>query len=165
MYRVSCYLLCPPDLSFEVRVVFILFIKLFLHQPLIRHQIDAADVRCVNGALHPQGHLCLESWTGFAHVLNQANPHDLACELYNLMLEWFFPVFSLFHFSYLSIASVTFRIIWIPCAYVKVSQSCPTLCSPMNCSLPGSSLRGLPQATVLEWVANSFSRGSSPPRD
>ena len=44
-------------------------------------------------------------------------------------------------------------------------QSCPTLCDPMDCSLPGSSLHGILQARVLEWVAISFSRGSSLLRD
>ena len=47
----------------------------------------------------------------------------------------------------------------------EVSQSCPTLGDLMDCSLPGSSLHGILQATVLEWVAISFSRGSSQPRD
>ena len=46
-----------------------------------------------------------------------------------------------------------------------VIQSCPTLCDPMNCDLPGSSVHGIFQARVLEWVAISFSRGSSQPRD
>ena len=40
-------------------------------------------------------------------------------------------------------------------------QLCPTLCSPMDCSPPGSSLHGISQARILEWVAVSFSRGSS----
>ena len=43
----------------------------------------------------------------------------------------------------------------------EVTQSCPTLCDPMDCSLPGSSIHGIFQATVLERVAISFSRGSS----
>ena len=47
----------------------------------------------------------------------------------------------------------------------EVAQSCLTLCNPTNCSLPGSSVRGIFQARVLEWVAISFSRGSSQPRD
>ena len=47
----------------------------------------------------------------------------------------------------------------------KSLQSCPTLCDPTNCSLPGSSVSGIFQARVLEWVAISFSRGSSWPRD
>ena len=48
---------------------------------------------------------------------------------------------------------------------VLVSQSCPTLCNPMDCSLPGSSIHGILQARILEWIAISFSRGSSQPRD
>ena len=47
----------------------------------------------------------------------------------------------------------------------EVAQSCPTLCDPMYYSLVGSSVRGIFQARVLEWVAISFSRGSSQPRD
>ena len=46
----------------------------------------------------------------------------------------------------------------------KVAQSCPTLCDPMDCSLSGSSIHGIFQARVLEWIAISFSRGSSWPR-
>ena len=42
-----------------------------------------------------------------------------------------------------------------------VAQSCLTLCDPMDCSLPGSSVHGILQARTLEWVAISFSRGSS----
>ena len=40
----------------------------------------------------------------------------------------------------------------------EVAQSCPTLCDPMDCSLPGSSFLGIFQARILEWVAISFSR-------
>ena len=47
----------------------------------------------------------------------------------------------------------------------KVSQSCPTLRDPTDCSPPGSSVHGIFQARVLEWVAISFSQGSSQPRD
>ena len=47
----------------------------------------------------------------------------------------------------------------------EVTQSCPTLCDPMNCSPPGSSVHGIFQARILEWVAISFFRGSSQPRD
>ena len=43
----------------------------------------------------------------------------------------------------------------------EVAQLCPTLCDPVDCSPPGSSLHGILQARILEWVAISFSRGSS----
>ena len=39
----------------------------------------------------------------------------------------------------------------------EAAQSCPTLCDPMDCSLPGSSVHGVFQAKVLEWVAIAFS--------
>ena len=45
------------------------------------------------------------------------------------------------------------------------AQSCLTLCDPMDCSLPGSSIHRIFQARILEWVAISFSRGSSRPSD
>ena len=47
----------------------------------------------------------------------------------------------------------------------EVAQLCPTLCDPVDCSPPGSSVHGILQARVLEWVAISFSRRSSQPRD
>ena len=46
-----------------------------------------------------------------------------------------------------------------------VTQSCLTLCDPMDCSLPGFSVHGILQARILEWVAMPFSRGSSRPKD
>ena len=47
----------------------------------------------------------------------------------------------------------------------EVAQLCQTLCNLMDCSLPGSSIQGIFQARVLEWVAISLYRGSSWPRD
>ena len=43
-------------------------------------------------------------------------------------------------------------------------KSCPTVCNPMDCSPPGSSIQGIFQAWILEWAAISFSRRSSQPR-
>ena len=75
--------------------------------------------------------------------------------------------------SHLSKYSVSFLLLlflfwwhWIS----EVTQSCPTLCDPMDCSPPGSSIHGILQARILGggrggWVAISFSRGSSQPRD
>ena len=47
----------------------------------------------------------------------------------------------------------------------SVTQPCPTPCNTMECSPPDSSVHGIFQARTLEWVAISFSRGSSQPRD
>ena len=46
----------------------------------------------------------------------------------------------------------------------EVALSCLTLCDPMDCSLPGSSIHGILQARIPEWVAIPFSSGSSQPR-
>ena len=46
-----------------------------------------------------------------------------------------------------------------------IVKLCPTLCGSMDCSPPGSSVHGILQARILEWVAISFSRGSSQPRN
>ena len=47
--------------------------------------------------------------------------------------------------------------------HAKLLQSCPTLCNPLDCSPPGSSVHGILQARILEWVSMPFSRGSSDP--
>ena len=49
--------------------------------------------------------------------------------------------------------------------HAKLLQSCPTLCDPMDCSPPGSSVRGIVQVRILEWVAMPSSRGFFQPRD
>ena len=51
------------------------------------------------------------------------------------------------------------------CEKVKVTQSCPTLCNPMDCNLPNSSVHGILQTRILERVPMSFSRESSQPKD
>ena len=53
----------------------------------------------------------------------------------------------------------------LPCMRVKLFQLCLTFCNPMDCSLPGSSVHGILQARILEWIATPSSRGSSQPRD
>ena len=67
----------------------------------------------------------------------------------------------------------SFLLLWNDCRILRrmwlneseVPQSCSTLCDPMDWSLPGSSVNGIFQSRVLEWVAMPSSRGSSQPRD
>ena len=66
-------------------------------------------------------------------------------------LHWESTISSRCPSSFLQSASVLF-------AEVKVAQSCSALCSPMDCSLPGSSVHGSLQARILVWVAVPFSR-------
>ena len=55
--------------------------------------------------------------------------------------------------------------VWGPCVPAQSLRSCVTLCDPMDCSPPGSSVHGILQARILQWVAMPSSRGSSWPRD
>ena len=55
-------------------------------------------------------------------------------------------------------------VVWAVCCCL-VTKSWLTLCKPMDCSPPGSSVYGISQVRILEWVAISFFRGSSWPRD
>ena len=64
---------------------------------------------------------------------------------------------SCMHYSLVGICALKVKVL--------VTQSCLSLCSPMNCSLPGSSVHGILQARIVECVAIPFSRGSSRHRD
>jgi len=67
------------------------------------------------------------------------------------------PMFSSKSFM---VSGLTFRSL-ISCVHAKSLQSYPTLCDPMNWGLPGSSVHGILQAKILEWVAMPYSMGSS----
>ena len=54
-----------------------------------------------------------------------------------------------------------FITVWATERESEVAQSCPTLCDPIDCSLPGSSVHGIFQAIFLQWIAIFFSRGIS----
>ena len=79
------------------------------------------------------------------------------------------PQFGQFNFLRLSFIYKMRRIALTRLKKVKVrvlvAQSCPALCDLMDFSLPGSSVHEILQARILEWVAISYSRGSSQPRD
>ena len=74
------------------------------------------------------------------------------------------PLLSLIWISFLYLSS-TMVFNQVSESESEVVQLCPTLCHPVDCSSPGSSVHGILQARVLEGVAISFSRGSSQPRD
>ena len=61
----------------------------------------------------------------------------------------------------------SWKLLGLLCMHVhaKSLQSCLTVCDPMDCSPPGSSVHGVLQARILEWVALPSSRGYSQPRD
>ena len=72
-------------------------------------------------------------------------------------------ILNSFHL-YFCVLHIYKKVVWskLQCKAYK-HQSCPTLCNPTDCGLPGSSVHGILQATILEWVAIPLSRGSSRP--
>ena len=114
----------------------------------------------------------------------QNRPMDFNVTKYNNLLIWFFiPYCRSFLRNYLSSLGIyqrkAIKILLFPTTYlcedrfylykkkvkVLVAQLCPTLCDPMDCNPPSSSVHGILQARKLEGVAIPFSRGSSQPED
>ena len=87
------------------------------------------------------------------HFFKKLLPKPLVCQLEMFLRRQITDISNIF----LLILRATLKVL--------VAQSCPTLCDPMDCSPPGSSVHGILQARILEWVAIPFSRGSSWPRD
>ena len=89
-------------------------------------------------------------------TLISIDPEDLW-----VILEWNFRT----HLKTLSKLKKEY-VSWIRSAIaVLIAQSCPALCNPMDCSPPGSSVFGILEARILEWVAIPFSTASSQPKD
>ena len=106
-------------------------------------------------------------WTGGPGVLqfmgSQRVGHDWATEVNWTEASLKVEIFNMFFFyKWKYLRSINAKRI---SQESEVAQSCPTLCDPMDCSLSGSSVHGIFQARVLEWIAISFSRESSWPRD
>ena len=91
--------------------------------------------------------------------------HSSVILVANLLLKWQSrtPQPCGAHSSWGSFSCVCVRV--CVCVCVCVAQSCPTLGGPLECSPPGSSGHGILQARILDWVAISYSRRSSQPRD
>ena len=83
-------------------------------------------------------------------------PEPLSCKPESFLLSLLLVVEPLVYHQ--------FWIFFLHCTFCMhaclVTESCPTLCNPMDCSPPDSSLHGILQARVLEWAAIPFSRGS-----
>ena len=100
-------------------------------------------------------------WTRFQNWLQ----HQLFFLLKTLVLLHHFDPWTKTQSGYLLNGSKGTKTFFSSQKWSEVTQLCLTLCDPMDCSLPGSSVHGIPQARILEWVAISFSRWPSQPRD
>ena len=104
----------------------------------------------------------------FKYALNQKQMLPVIMYSFAIHFLWqrkvkLMPVFSVGSVLYICFQSAIHH--GACCFWVLVAQSCLTLCNPMDCSPPGSSVHGIFQARILEWVGIPFSRGSSRSRD
>ena len=100
-----------------------------------------------------------ETWV---RSLGWDNPLEKGKATHSSILAWRIP------WSIQSVGSQRVGHKWATFTFKDIrvlAQSCLTLCDPMDCSPPGSSVHGISQARILERIAISFSRGSSWPRD
>ena len=80
-------------------------------------------------------------------------------------LQGILRIFKLSHWLSGTVLSEYFHVLNLRGLKVKVTQLCLSLFDPKDCSLPGSSVHGILQVRILEWVDVPFFRGSSQPRD
>ena len=86
--------------------------------------------------------------------------------IYNFVLNVYYLYFLvLFRYRYILQAVIILTWSGGNESESEVTQSCLTLCDPVDCNLLGFSVHGILQARILEWIAIPFSRGSSQPRD
>ena len=101
-----------------------------------------------------------------SHVLSEAFPdRSVECGASSSPHTHSPPLRRLLSCASILFSSTVFIIQWYSVHLCLVAQSCPTLCDPLDYSPPGSSVRGILQARILQWVAISSSRGSSRSRE
>ena len=99
----------------------------------------------INYILNP----CIDFFQFFTYTIMWSADGDFYFFLYNSFAIFFCPIVLTRTSSAMIIRSGDV------CVHAKSLQSCPTLCNPINCGTPGSSVRGILQARILEWVAIS----------
>ena len=104
-----------------------------------------------------------EQWGMFLKT-REWEPHTLKYEVINRWLDTKLKkcMSNIFRFLYeVEGIHVIRQFLCASMCECSVTKSCLTLCYPMGCSTPGSFVPGISQARILEWIAISFSRGSS----
>ena len=104
------------------------------------------------------------NWDNNSHssVLSPWHPKYFILKIYSNMYRKIESLFQWTPYTYHQDSTINI-LLYLFC--VLVAPSCLTLCDPMDYRLPGSSVHGILQVRILEWVAIPFSRGSLQPRD
>ena len=123
----------------------------------MNHQLP---VVCIMSDLHYWLKLISEAHLNFP-VFTHQSPSLAWTDFYKMLLS----VTLNAKYLHLGHALSTWKHLSLKKVKSEIAQSCPTLCKPMDSSPPGSSVHGIFQARILEWVAISFSRRSFQPRD
>ena len=100
-------------------------------------------------------------WEKIIYKLNNIMIYKYSVNLIHKMSSRCFP----YMLDHIAIFIIFFSLVLEGTCAFSVSHSCPTICNPLACSSPGSSVHEIFQERILERVAISFSRGSSRPRD
>ena len=100
-------------------------------------------------------------------VSNLNSKLDKSCSVLQVLHQilWNCDFFNTKYFSFKLHVIIFSNSHWVASVVLNCFHSCLTLYDSMNCSPPGSSVHGILQARKLEWIAISFSSGSSKPRD
>ena len=140
-------MVCSQGLAFITIINF----RAFLSQPkeTLKHQ-QSPPITLTHQLLATSNLLLVSIYLFWTFYTNRISKYMVFC-------DWILS---------LCIISLTFTdVIARACIHAKLLQSCPTLCNPIDYSPPGSSIHGILQAIILEWVAMPSSRGSSQPWD
>ena len=105
------------------------------------------------GSLEENGYMCMYNWV---LCLSTWNYHSIVNQLYSNIKQKVLQ-------NEFSPSTVELRNTLHVCMHAQSLQSCPTLCDPMDCCRPASSVHGILQAGILEWVAVPSSRGFPDP--
>ena len=159
----SYYHFCLHEISFSIRSLSVCVLFTLMWASCRQHIVGSYFL--IQSATHC---LLIPAFSPLAVkvIINRCIFITIFTLIFQLILYLFFIIFFPFvvWWFLLYYAYVLFLLIFVTLLYVLnlwfYTQSCPTLCDPMDCTV-----HGILQARILEWVAFPFSRGSSQPRD
>ena len=166
----SISLLCMWFTNIFFDLVGCLFILMMVSFTVQKHFSLIQGLQLFSGFSCLLDSMASKALQGLTTIFNHSTcifPLILHREAMELAVPWMCPAVSLtsepLHMLY-SFATLNHTHMYL-CMHAKSLQLCLTLCNPLDCSSPGSSIHGIIQTRVLEWIAMPSSRGSSQARD